>query len=133
MRKAYKYRLYPNKTTEKQLQWVLDRCREVYNAALQERRDTWKNIKQHPNYYDLEWRKQSAQEHGVSFSSQSAQLPDIKDIREEYRDIYAQVLQDVLRRLDKAFQRFFCWVWVLLQVLLLLMYPFMEQFRVWYF
>jgi putative transposase len=38
---------------------------------------------------------------------QSAQLPDIKAVRPEYRDIHSQVLQDVLTRLDRAFQRFF--------------------------
>jgi hypothetical protein len=34
---------------------------------------------------------------------QSAQLPSIKDARSEYRDINAQVLRDVLHRLDKTF------------------------------
>jgi putative transposase len=38
---------------------------------------------------------------------QSAQLPAIKEVRPEYRDIHSQVLQDVLTRLDRAFQRFF--------------------------
>jgi len=38
---------------------------------------------------------------------QSAQLPEIKDARPEYRDLGAQVLQDVLHRLDKAFAAFF--------------------------
>lgn len=40
--KAYKYRLYPNKTTEKQLYFTLNKCRELYNAALSERRDAYK-------------------------------------------------------------------------------------------
>ena len=31
--KAYKYRIYANKQTTEKLQWVLDRCRELYNAA----------------------------------------------------------------------------------------------------
>ncbi len=38
---------------------------------------------------------------------QSAQLPAITEARPEYRDINAQVLQDVLHRLDRAFQAFF--------------------------
>lgn len=37
MLKAYKYKLYPHKKQTEQLQWVLDRNRELYNAALQER------------------------------------------------------------------------------------------------
>src|SRR6266699_2223032 len=34
--KAYKYRIYPHKATTEKLQWVLDRCRELYNAGLQD-------------------------------------------------------------------------------------------------
>ena len=57
---------------------------------LQERRDAWQKC-------------------GVSITvaGQSAQLPDIKEVRPEYRDIHSQVLQDVLTRLDRAFQAFF--------------------------
>ena len=35
--RAYKYRLYPNKKQQEKLQWTLDRCRELYNASLQDR------------------------------------------------------------------------------------------------
>ncbi|HEX3641244.1 MAG TPA: transposase, partial [Ktedonobacteraceae bacterium] len=38
---------------------------------------------------------------------QSAQLPEIKEIRPEYKEIYSQVLQDTLKRVDKAFKAFF--------------------------
>ena len=70
--------------------FVLRRCRELYNAALQERSEAWQKC-------------------GVNITeaSQSAQLPAIKEVRPEYRDIHSQVLQDVLTRLDRAFQRFF--------------------------
>ncbi len=72
------------------MEFVLRRCRELYNAALQERRDAWQKC-------------------GVSVTvaRQSAQLPDIKEVRPEYRDIHSQVLQDVLTQLDRAFQAFF--------------------------
>ncbi len=33
MRKAFKYRLYPNTTAEKKLYFTLNRCRELYNAG----------------------------------------------------------------------------------------------------
>src|SRR5258708_2385477 len=90
MHKAYKYRLYPNKEQAEKLQWVLDRCRELYNAALQERRDAWRMC-----------------EVSIRYNQQSAQLPEIKEIREEYKDIYSQVLKDVLIRVEKAFVFFF--------------------------
>jgi putative transposase len=105
--KTFKYRLYPNKEQQEKLCWTLDRCRELYNAALQERRDTWTVCKQHPNYYDPQWRKEHAHEYSVSYYDQSAQLPEIKGLREEYQDVYAQVLQDVLKRVKKAFDAFF--------------------------
>jgi len=51
--KAYKYKLYPNKKQEEKLQWTLDRARELYNAAIQERRDAYEiKVKRHPNYHD---------------------------------------------------------------------------------
>lgn len=40
-RKAYKYRVYPNNKQREKLHWTLDRTRELYNAALQERRDAY--------------------------------------------------------------------------------------------
>jgi len=66
------------------------RCRELYNAALQERKEAWQKC--HVS---------------VTVAQQGAQLPAIKEVRPEYRDIHSQVLQDVLTRLDRAFQRFF--------------------------
>lgn len=91
MRKTYKYRLYPKKETEQKLYWTLSRCRELYNAALCERKDAYTYAGKSISYYD-----------------QQNDLPEIKaEIREEYQNIAAHVLQDVLRRLDKAFQNFF--------------------------
>jgi putative transposase len=91
MRKTFKYRLSPKKETEQQLEWTLERCRELYNAALSERKDAYKYAGKPISYYD-----------------QQNDLPEIKaEIRQEYQDIAAHVLQDVLRRLDKAFQHFF--------------------------
>lgn len=44
---------------------------------------------------------------GVTYKIQQDQLPSVKEVRPEYKDIDAHVLQDVLRRLDKAYQAFF--------------------------
>jgi putative transposase len=88
--KAYKYRLYPTKKQAIRLQEVLDRCRELYNAALQERKDAYRMAHL-----------------SIGYTQQAAQLPEIKEIRPEYQDIYSQVLQDVLRRGDKAYKAFF--------------------------
>jgi putative transposase len=88
--KTYKYRLAPTRAQETVLEEVLWRCRELYNAGLEERKTAWEKCGV-----------------TVTFAMQSAQLPHIKDARTEYRDINAQVLQDVLHRLDKTYQAFF--------------------------
>lgn len=91
MRRTYKYRLYPKQETTSKLYWTLNRCRELYNAALSERRDAYR-------YAGI----------SIQYNDQQNDLPEIKQkIREEYKDIASHVLQDVLRRLDKAMQAFF--------------------------
>lgn len=109
IRKAFKYRFYPTKKQAQALEWTLERCRELYNAALTERRDAYTfHVKRHPGYYDEPTRKQLTKELHIGYYEQQNALPEIKaEIREEYQDIGAHVLQDVLRRLDRAFQAFF--------------------------
>ena len=106
--KAYKYRLYANKGTTKKLQWVLDRCRELYNAALTERRDAYDmHVKRHPGYYDEETRKRLTRELTIDYYGQKRDLVEIKDLLPEYQDMSSHVLQDVILRLKRAFDGFF--------------------------
>src|SRR6266702_6090116 len=88
--KAYKFRLSPTHKQIATLEWILRRCKELYNAALEERREAYRM-------------------NGVSvcYQMQANQLPAIKEVREEYQAIHSQVQQDVLKRLDKAMQAFF--------------------------
>jgi len=90
MMKSFKYRLYPTRKQADALQFILDRNRELYNAALEERREAYRISRV-----------------SISYNDQSAQLPAIKKIRPEYKEIYAQILQDTLKRVDKAFKAFF--------------------------
>jgi putative transposase len=106
--KAYKYRIYANNQTTEKLRWVLDRCREVYNAGLQERRDAYEMaVKRHPNYYDEETRKQLGRSHAVGYYEQKRELVEIKELRTEYQEIASHVLQDVILRLKRAYDDFF--------------------------
>ncbi len=106
--KAFKYRLYPTHAQGEKLDWILARCCELYNAALQERKDAWNACKNHPNFHDPEWRTERARDYRITYYDQANALPDLKqDLRPEYCAIGAHVLQDVLRRVDKAFQAFF--------------------------
>ena len=90
MMKSFKYRLYPTRKQADILQFTLDRNRELYNAALEERREAWRMNRV-----------------SVTYNMQSAQLPEIKEERPEYNEIYSQVSQDTLKRVDKAFKAFF--------------------------
>jgi putative transposase len=107
-KQAYKFRLYPTRKQLARLRETLDACRQLYNAALTERRDAYNfHVKQHPNYYDESTRLARSREIGINYYSQAKQLPEIKDLREAYHDIHSQILQDVLRRVQKAFDAFF--------------------------
>ncbi|WP_253704784.1 RNA-guided endonuclease InsQ/TnpB family protein [Thermus scotoductus] len=90
MRKAFKYRLYPTKPQVKDLERTLELCRELYNAALQERRDAYKKAGK-----------------SVGLYQQKRYLPQIREELPQYKRVHSQVLQDVLHRVDKAFQGFF--------------------------
>lgn len=89
-RRTFKYRLFPNRKQREALATTLEVCRQLYNDALQERRDAWKTC--HTS---------------VSFNMQSAQLPACKDADESLHGVYSQVLQDVLHRVDKTYKAFF--------------------------
>ena len=65
---------------------------------------------------DLRWLYNSALEHRiraykggkpVSYKEQADELPAIKEQFSQFKQIHSQVLQDTLKRLDKAFQNFF--------------------------
>jgi putative transposase len=68
----------------------VDAHRELYNAALQERRDAWSQAKTRINYGD-----------------QSAQLTEIRSVRPDQAVWSFSSQQATLRRLNKAFAGFF--------------------------
>src|SRR5215469_3721101 len=85
-RKAFNYQLVPTPAHEQAMETVGWHCRELYNSGLQEREVAWEQRRV-----------------PVRCAMQSAQLPAIKEVRPDYRDLNAPVLQDVLHCLDKAF------------------------------
>jgi putative transposase len=106
--KAFKYRLYPTKEQVSKLEWTLFRCCELYNAALQERKDAWSACKRHLNFHDPEWRAENKRHYSVSFAEQCRSLTEIRnEIRPEYKQIGSHVLQNVLHRVENAFSGFF--------------------------
>jgi len=90
MRKTYKYRLLPTKKQGQKLQWTIDMCRILYNSCLLYRR----------NNYEQTGR-------GLTRIRQQEILKSDKERIEFLNDIHSQVLQDVLFRVERAFQCFF--------------------------
>jgi putative transposase len=90
IRKTFKYKLKPTPWQEHVLDRTLMLCRHVYNVAIAERREAWRMRGITVTYYQ-----------------QKAELPGIKEAMPEYAEVNAQVLQDVVQRVDRAFQAFF--------------------------
>jgi putative transposase len=88
--RAFKYKLKPSPRVARIFEQWLSVCRELYNAGLAERRDAWRTAR-----------------HSITFEEQSAQLPDIRRERKDVEAVNAQVLQEVLKRLDRAYRAFF--------------------------
>jgi putative transposase len=88
MKTAYKFRMYPNKQQEAMLDVTLETCRHLYNTALADRK----------NCYELE---------GISRSYEDQAATLTLEKKEGKWQIFSQVSQDVLKRVDKAFKAFF--------------------------
>jgi len=88
--RTYKYRLYPTKTQQEILEKQLSLCQWLYNHFLEERKTFYKKNKTKISCYD-----------------QIKKIPKLKKDKPELNKVYSQTLQDVVRRLDKAFQNFF--------------------------
>ena len=90
MRKTYLYRAKINKATEANCNQWLNVCRRLYNLALEQRISVYR-----------QYRK------SISLYEQMAQLPELKQAFPEFKLVGSQVLQEVLQRIDRAFQGFF--------------------------
>ncbi len=90
MRKAYKYRLHPNRSQAEALDAMLETHRRLYNSALAERRDV----------YEAEGRS-------VSYREQSARLKEARK-RDPYlaRTNFSSA-QATLRKLERSFKAYF--------------------------
>ena len=88
--RTYQFRLYPTHKQGRTLQEWLLLCCEVFNTALDERKSAYRMA-------------------GVSLSyeEQCAELPGCKAVRPDVAEVPSQVLQDVVKRVDLAFQAFF--------------------------
>jgi len=85
MIRSYKFRLYPTIQQIKIMNDTIETCRHLYNDSLGERSVDW----------------------DIGYWEQQNLLPLRKQDNKYYKQVHSQVLQDVLQRLDKAYQKFF--------------------------
>jgi len=90
MLKTFKYRLYPTKKQTRRMQAILEECRWLWNALLEQRKTAWEERKESLTYYQ-----------------QAVTLPQLKQQRPSLKQVHSQVLQNVAVRIDLAFQSFF--------------------------
>jgi len=89
MRKTFKYKALINKETEKNAYTWLYLCRNLYNSALEHRIIMYKQHKKSIHGY-----------------YQQYELPELKKLLPEYKNVNAQCLKDVIGRLNKAYSAF---------------------------
>ncbi len=93
-----KYRVYPSKSQATKISEMMETCRQVYNSMLLWRKVCWETEQTSINRYE-----------------QKTALPIWKDRKDEeghllhpeLRDVNAQVLQQVVDRVDLAYKAFF--------------------------
>jgi putative transposase len=89
MRRAYRHRLYPTRTQREALTTQLAFASDLYNAALEQRRDAWRLRRK-----------------GLRYIEQAADLTEVRRAGLA-PEMNCWTQQDALRRLDLAFAAFF--------------------------
>lgn len=84
------FRLYPKPNAEKKLHWARKMHKELYNAAIANRRTQYERFG-----------------HSVSYYEQQNSLPAFKEVWTEYKQLGSQSLQATLKRVDLAYFAFF--------------------------
>lgn len=87
---SYKTRIYPNPDQEEVLWAISERCRLLYNFALQERQCEWKINRK-----------------SISYNYQQNRLPYLKKKYYQYEQVYSKVLQSTLQKLDSSYDSFY--------------------------
>ncbi len=105
MKIAYQYRLRPNKAQSVQMETWLGLCRRQYNYRLWERFNWWESNRCPINACPLICSIAPLVDQ-PEYYGQKRDLVETKVKFPEYKDIYADVLQDVVGRVKKTFERF---------------------------
>ena len=101
MKKAYQFRIYPSKNQEVKLNRTLSTCRYLYNKSLEERRREAELNELERTFGVTPWGKLE----WINYYDQANCLSESKT--ELQKEIFSQVLQNVLKRIDRSFKNYF--------------------------
>lgn len=101
MIKSFQFRIYPNKNQTVGLIGTLNTCRFLYNNALAERKDQAKFNKLISDWQLFPW----GTPEWINYYNQQNELSKHKS--DCQKQVHSQVLQNVLKRVERSFKNFF--------------------------
>jgi len=101
MRKTFQYRIYPNKNSEVNSIRTLSTCRYLYNEKLAERKKQAELNRLKKQFDVFPWGKPE----WINYYDQKLDLTATKTPYQ--KEVHSQVLQDVIKRVDRSFKNFF--------------------------
>lgn len=101
MIKSFQFRIYPNKNQTVKLIGTINTCRHLYNDSLAERKHQAEINRIYQDLQVFPWGKPE----WINYYDQAADLTQNKT--EYQKEVYSQVLQNVLKRVEKSFKNFF--------------------------
>ena len=101
MRKTFQFRIYPNKNQEVTLNRTLSTCRYLYNYSLAERKREAELNELERTFGIIPWGKPQ----WINYYDQANDLSGLKTYFQN--KVHSQVLQNVLKRVDRSFKNFF--------------------------
>lgn len=101
MKKAYMFRIYPNKNQEVKMVGTLNTCRHLYNDSLAERKKQAELNRLKKHFDVFPWGKPE----WIFYEDQANNMADDKDSFQ--KEVHSQVLQNVLKRVQKSMENFF--------------------------
>ena len=101
MKKTFQFRIYPTKNQEVLLNRTLSTCRHLYNDSLGERKRQSELNELERTFGVTPWGKPEWLNYYDQANSLSGSKTDFQ------KDVFSQVLQNVLKRVDRSFKNFF--------------------------
>jgi putative transposase len=101
MRKSFQFRIYPTKKQEVALDRPLSTCRHLYNDSLAERKRQAERNRMKQSFSVFPW----GYPEWIDYYEQKRDLTATKT--QQQKEIHSQILQDVIKRVDRSFKNFF--------------------------